>query len=365
MAAATGRIRRLKRIDRVAVGVITLGGLAVVVSVIGILLFIGAEALPLFRAPTATLDAAGRAGRRTVGHADIAMAALGVDETRRYLFSADASGAVQFFAVDTGARVFERRLPALDWRHGHGLVAVAAAGLRRAGHQRRACRARDRCASRRSTRTAASSTSPSISAERGLVAIDEARRPVRRVAYLEEGERKFVAAQLSDAEVALWWTDEGGRGPRRRSCKPPGGAVVTAMGVGPDRHRVCRHGPGRPLPLGARRDRPCSPIRSAPASAPISALGLRHRQSHAHRGHGARATSAPGSAPRSAENQALKLVRVVGVRAADGRPSRPSPPRRAIGRSSPPTPTAASRCATRRRDARCCHLPGTGVVSHW
>ena len=50
MAAAAGRIKRLKRIDRVAVGVITFGGIAVILSVIGILVFIGAEAVPLFRA---------------------------------------------------------------------------------------------------------------------------------------------------------------------------------------------------------------------------------------------------------------------------------------------------------------------------
>ena len=49
MAAAAKRIGRLKRIDRAAVFVITLGGVAVVVGVLGILLFIAAEAVPLFR----------------------------------------------------------------------------------------------------------------------------------------------------------------------------------------------------------------------------------------------------------------------------------------------------------------------------
>ncbi|RPJ85654.1 MAG: hypothetical protein EHM13_00400, partial [Acidobacteria bacterium] len=50
MAAASRRIGRLKRIDRASVFVITLGGISVVVGVLGILLFIGAETLPLFRA---------------------------------------------------------------------------------------------------------------------------------------------------------------------------------------------------------------------------------------------------------------------------------------------------------------------------
>ena len=44
MASATRRIARLKRIDRAAVFVITLGGLSVVVGVLGILVFIAAEA---------------------------------------------------------------------------------------------------------------------------------------------------------------------------------------------------------------------------------------------------------------------------------------------------------------------------------
>ena len=74
MAAATRRIARLKRIDRAAVAVITLGGLAVIVAVLGILLFIGAEAVPLFRAatvipraqvPSGSTIAAGNAAHRS------------------------------------------------------------------------------------------------------------------------------------------------------------------------------------------------------------------------------------------------------------------------------------------------------------
>ena len=51
MAAASGRIARLRRIDRAAVVVITLGGIAVVAAVLGILVFVASEALPLFRPP--------------------------------------------------------------------------------------------------------------------------------------------------------------------------------------------------------------------------------------------------------------------------------------------------------------------------
>ena len=80
MAAARRRIRRLKQIDRAAVGVITLGGIAVIISVIGILVFIGAEALPLFRAPHASLHStfrpSGMVAPGSPAHA------LGIDESR-------------------------------------------------------------------------------------------------------------------------------------------------------------------------------------------------------------------------------------------------------------------------------------------
>ena len=54
MAAASKRIGRLRRVDRAAVVIITLGGLAVVVAVLGILVFVASEALPLFSSATLT-----------------------------------------------------------------------------------------------------------------------------------------------------------------------------------------------------------------------------------------------------------------------------------------------------------------------
>jgi ABC-type uncharacterized transport system permease subunit len=48
------RDRRLDRIDRLAAWLIRLGGLSIVLSVIAIILFIGAVALPLVRGAKAT-----------------------------------------------------------------------------------------------------------------------------------------------------------------------------------------------------------------------------------------------------------------------------------------------------------------------
>src|SRR5688500_6768294 len=47
--AASSRVRALRRIDRTAAVVITLGGIGIVASVVGILLFVLIEAWPLFR----------------------------------------------------------------------------------------------------------------------------------------------------------------------------------------------------------------------------------------------------------------------------------------------------------------------------
>ena len=56
MAAASKRIGRLRRIDRAAVIVITLGGIGVVAAVLGILVFVAGEAMPLFRPATLTAE---------------------------------------------------------------------------------------------------------------------------------------------------------------------------------------------------------------------------------------------------------------------------------------------------------------------
>src|SRR5688500_6015572 len=92
MAAATRRIARLKRIDRAAVGIISLGGISVVIAVFGILIFIGAEAVPLFRGasvtPAGTMPPPG-------GSAPIA-GALGTDEYQRFVYSFTSDGLLRF-----------------------------------------------------------------------------------------------------------------------------------------------------------------------------------------------------------------------------------------------------------------------------
>ena len=102
--------RRLKRIDRAAVFVITLGGLAVVVGVLGILFFIVAEAVPLFRPARVTRRRAARPRRRSRGRRP-GLRALGVDEYRRYLFTVDPDAHVVFYGLPPTAPAGARLQP--------------------------------------------------------------------------------------------------------------------------------------------------------------------------------------------------------------------------------------------------------------
>jgi phosphate transport system permease protein len=228
MAAAAGRIRRLKRIDRAAVGVITFGGIAVVVSVIGILVFIVAEAIPLFRRSSASLAGTIRLG----DGAAMDRRALGSDEGGRYIYTVEPSGKLAFFNRGSGSRELEIAPASLvgatvlaSSRSLTGdFVAAGTADGRVALLQVRFLPVHD----------AGAIGGVKIDVrERGAIAIDaEGRgRAATRVAYLEEGERKFVAGQISDSHVALWWIDEQGS-ERQQVVQIASGGRVNAVTVG-------------------------------------------------------------------------------------------------------------------------------------
>ena len=62
MRGATTILSRAKRLDRVMDWVITLGGMTIIAAVLGILVFIGKEAYPLFR-PARSREGARAAAR--------------------------------------------------------------------------------------------------------------------------------------------------------------------------------------------------------------------------------------------------------------------------------------------------------------
>ena len=173
--AAGGRLRRVKRIDRLAVGFITLGGIFIIVAVLFIFVFIFGEALPLFRPASGeatgavTLAAvppleyvparsrAAAAARRHAG-ADVAArgpsrwrrAALvfGIDEYQRYIYEVLSDGRTAFFRASDGS--FAKQLPPSSL----GDVAVSSASrsldrrLRGRSAPRTAASRCSRCASR-------------------------------------------------------------------------------------------------------------------------------------------------------------------------------------------------------------------------
>ena len=229
MAAATGRIRRLKTIDRLAVGVITLGGVAVIVSVIAILVFIAAAAVPLFRASSAQLE---RSVHLVCAPAlsTPGMAAFGSDETRRYVYIVEPAGQLAFFTSTTGARVFDKPVLSLagaavtaSSRSLEGDYVALGTGDGRVG-----------LVQVQFTPVFENGVLRDITvqtSERGIVVIDPSARPVHRVAYLEHDDRKFVAALLSDTDLALWWTDSAGTA-QQTLVQPQNGDVFTAIAVG-------------------------------------------------------------------------------------------------------------------------------------
>ncbi len=108
MAGAAARLRRLERIDRAAVFVISLGGFAVVISVLGILVFIALEAVPLFR--PARVTAGGPLALETPLPAASGLRALGVDEYRQYLFAIEPDAHVVFYRLPSGGTAAGARL---------------------------------------------------------------------------------------------------------------------------------------------------------------------------------------------------------------------------------------------------------------
>jgi phosphate transport system permease protein len=103
VAGASRQISRVKRLDKLARLVIVLGGIGVVVSVLGILLFIGAEAVPLFRPARYSMG-----GTILMGNSGPVLA-MGADEHQTYLYRASTSGTIALYRIQDGA--LDREIP--------------------------------------------------------------------------------------------------------------------------------------------------------------------------------------------------------------------------------------------------------------
>ncbi len=229
MVAATRRIARLKRIDRAAVFIITLGGLSVVASVLGILVFIASEAVPLFRSADFSAGASVPTAERVP--AVPAMRALGVDEYRKYSFTITPDGRVIFYDISDGRQAVVFPVP--DLPAGTAIVSSSRSLL---GNFMAAGTSDGRVAltqvtyAPKYTDSVLSSLDVSVRA-RGVTDMDPARRPIRQVTYIEEEGRRYVAALVADDELALWRSDDAGVG-KLATVRVPAGQAVTHVRAG-------------------------------------------------------------------------------------------------------------------------------------
>ena len=230
MAAASKRIGRLRRIDRAAVVIITLGGLAVVVAVLGILVFVASEALPLFTA--ATLEPRGNTQISTaLSPANAStLRAVGVDEYQKYVYTVEPAGSMVFHRVDTGARATEAPVPGL------GTATVTSSSRSVVGHFV-AAGLSDGRASLMQVHYVPQYDGQTLKdvtievRERAIVTLDDAARPVRQLSYIEQDEQKFAAGIVADDEVRYWWTD--GEGAEHRAgLRVDAGQRVTHVRIG-------------------------------------------------------------------------------------------------------------------------------------
>jgi phosphate transport system permease protein len=212
MAAATQRIARLKRIDRAAVAVITLGGIAVVVAVLGILLFIGAEAVPLFRSAALLYRAAVPAAvspSPTSTAPAAALPALGVDEYLRNFFTINTDGLVVFRRLTDGRETHAFPVPGLE-------TATVTTSSRSLLNNFIAAGLSDGRLALMQVRVSPVFTNQTVTdvtvevQSRATVRFDGPARVPRAVSYIEQDDQKFAAAILGNADLAYWWTDAEG-----------------------------------------------------------------------------------------------------------------------------------------------------------
>jgi phosphate transport system permease protein len=207
MAAASSRIARLRRIDRAAVLVITLGGIAVVVAVLGILVFVASEAIPLFRAArVARIGQTQIATSVQPGDATAGLRAVGVDEYRKYLYTIEPGGRVAFFRVESGERAHDFPIPGLE------PAIVTSSSVTVSGHHLAAGLSDGRASLMQvqyePQYEGQTLKDLSIALKPGAtIVVDPRKRALRQISYIEQDGQRFVAGLVGDNEIAYAWHD--------------------------------------------------------------------------------------------------------------------------------------------------------------
>jgi phosphate transport system permease protein len=238
---ATARIRRVKLIDRFATGVITGGGILIVIAVSFIFVFILGEALPLFYpakgAARGTLSLAavpplapppGAIAATTSGAATPLV--FGTDEYQLYIYELLSDGRVVFFKSKDGSVAREFPLPAL------GSAGVASASRSLIGDylgvgttDGRALLQQVRFRPRYEHEKLVDLDIEVV--DRGAFDLDAAKRPLHEIAYDEKDGRKTVIAVAGDSEIFAARTDDEGA-EHRDSLRTNEGEKVTHVRIG-------------------------------------------------------------------------------------------------------------------------------------
>jgi len=255
--AQASRLRRVKLIDRFAVGFITFGGLFIIVAVLFIFVFIFGESLPLFRpasgaakgsvalaavppleyAPAAPAPPSGTVPAKAQAQAPAAVVLtepgkpliMGTDEYQRYFYEVLSDGRTAFWTIDGR---FSRQLPPTSVGQSKVLNAsrsltgdFVALGTEDGHVSLQQVRFTPRYEEQKLVDLELSVR------DRGYVAIDPQARPIREVAYEETDGRKTVLAVPAADTVLVWQTDDEGA-EHRAELKTRDGEGVTRVRIG-------------------------------------------------------------------------------------------------------------------------------------
>jgi phosphate transport system permease protein len=225
--AASGRIRRVKRVDRAATAAITLGGIFIIVAVSFIFVFIFGEAMPLFRPAQGTSEGALplQAPAGIEGAPPGKPLVFGVDEYQMYLYELLPDGRFVFFKTADGA--VAREIPVAGLQG----ATLTAASRSLVGDFVGAGTSDGRVALQQVRFRPKYEEQKLVDLElevreRGVFQIDPSGRPLRELSYAEHEGNKAVAALVSDDEIALLRIGED-ESPKLDSLKTRDGEKIT------------------------------------------------------------------------------------------------------------------------------------------